>query len=96
MSLREWVAVPRLIGSVQSVAKFSSFFFLISDLSCCLCRRSIHSIAKELGVLKPRVTLVCDNWVKYGVVTRKQLGSKPRAIPAEILKVIGSDETLQK
>ena len=49
-----------------------------------------------MGVWKPTVELACNNWVKYGVVTRKQLGSKPRAIPAEILKTIGAEETLRK
>ena len=85
----------RVIGARPFEHFSSSFFFFVSNLSLS-CRRSIHSIAKEMGVWKPTVELACNNWVKYGVVTRKQLGSKPRAIPAELLKTIGAEETLQK
>ena len=72
---------------------FSSSF--IANLSF-LFRRSIYSIAKEMGVPKPVVTKACDNWAKYGVVTRKSGGSKQREIPPEILAVITNPETLEQ
>ena len=61
-----------------------------------LFRRSIYSIAKEMGGPKPVVTKACDNWSKYGVVTRKSGGSKQREIPPEILAVITNAETLEQ
>ena len=72
---------------------FSSLF--IANLLL-LFRRSVYSIAKEMGVRKPTVTNVCRNWVNYGVVTRKPQGSKPRAIPADLLQLITGSETLEK
>ena len=58
-------------------------------------RRSLHSIAKELGVRTPTVVNVCNNWLKHGVVEKKKRGSLPRKLPDEITEAIISLETLK-
>ena len=48
-----------------------------------------------MGVQTPTVVTACRNWLNHGVVTKKPIGSKPRVIPDDVLKVITSPETLE-
>ena len=55
-----------------------------------------HRLAKEYSISKPSIQRACDNYRRFGVVTRISRLGRVRQLPEEVTDFILKDETLTK